>query len=207
MHQVKGLCILNAKTLIAVQELKVEIGPKPPIWLPYWLILGMRGRVNCTDMSNTILWNIEQTRTFFLNIDPIRTYSCIWDQTQTPFFWLRADIHRTSNLISTIIWITYFWSNRLEHLFLEHRTNFSSFSKRTQIQTTGRLQKLFEEPMPILWYWPQKGSMAHGTYHLKQQKSSRLLQPISNPPCLKRNAHLTSGEIANFFVKWIFFLL
>ena len=75
---------------------------------PFYFVLGL----------NTILSNIEQTRTSFSKHGWTRTCSSIGDQTLTPYFWLRKIEHRTSKRPS--LDLLNHLSNRLEHHFCKH---------------------------------------------------------------------------------------
>ena len=75
----------------------------------------------CSDGSNTILSNIERTRTsFFQHQTNSNVFICWRSNSNTLFF---ASDERTSNLIGHSLDLLNYSSNRLEHHFLEHLMN------------------------------------------------------------------------------------
>ena len=79
------------------------------------------------DGLNSILSNIEQTRTSFFNHRWTGTCSSFGDRTWTPNFWFLTNGHLTSNLIEPSLDLLNCLTNRLEHRFFKHQTNSNMF--------------------------------------------------------------------------------
>ena len=116
----------------------------------------MKKHILNSDGSNTILSNVERTRTSFSTIERTLTCSSIGDQTRTSYFPLWTNKHRTSNLIWLSLDLLNYLSNWLEHHFLNIKQTKMSIGNRTQttyfwFRTIGHWTSNIVRPITKWW--------------------------------------------------------